>query len=104
MKCSHTHPTRKTTSTLLFPVALLATLVLAAATLPAQEQSTSTSVETAPPSIPGVSQVRIVRLSQVNGPVQLDRGNGKPETAFVNLPIIAGERLQTEDGPRRSRV
>jgi hypothetical protein len=46
-----------------------------------------------------VSQVRIVRLSQAEGQVQLDRGTAqKYEPAFVNLPIVAGERLRTQDG------
>jgi hypothetical protein len=54
-----------------------------------------------------VSQVRIVRLSQVKGQVQLDRGNGRDndrgkdqkfEEAFLNLPIVAGERLRTQVG------
>jgi FecR protein len=43
--------------------------------------------------------VRIVRLSQVNGEVQLDRQTGKGfEAAFANLPIIQGGRLRTGDG------
>ena len=46
-----------------------------------------------------VSQIRIVRLSQVRGEVQLDRKTGqKFEAAFTNLPIIAGEQLRTEQG------
>ncbi len=47
-------------------------------------------------STPGV---RIVRLSQVNGEVQLDRQTGRGfEAAFPNLPIIQGGRLRTGDG------
>jgi hypothetical protein len=46
-----------------------------------------------------VSQIRIVRLSQVRGQVQLDRITGqKFEAAFTNLPIIAGEQLRTQQG------
>jgi len=46
-----------------------------------------------------VSQIRIVRLSQVRGDVQLDRKTGQRfETAFPNLPIIAGEQLRTQQG------
>jgi ferric-dicitrate binding protein FerR (iron transport regulator) len=46
-----------------------------------------------------VSQIRIVRLSQVRGEVQLDRSTGlKFEPAFTNLPIIRGERLRTQLG------
>jgi hypothetical protein len=43
--------------------------------------------------------VRIVRLSQVNGEVQLDRQTGRGfEAAFPNLPIIQGGRLRTGNG------
>jgi hypothetical protein len=43
--------------------------------------------------------VRIVRLSQVNGDVQLDRQTGHGfEAAFANLPITQGGRLRTGDG------
>jgi hypothetical protein len=43
--------------------------------------------------------VRIVRLSQVNGEVQLDRQTGRGfEAAFANLPIIQGGRLRTGNG------
>jgi hypothetical protein len=45
------------------------------------------------------SQIRIVRLSQVHGQVQLDRNTGlRFEPAFPNLPIVAGEHLRTQDG------
>jgi FecR protein len=47
----------------------------------------------------GVSSVRIVRLSQVNGQVQLDRKTDRGfEAAFANLPIVQNQRLQTHDG------
>jgi FecR protein len=53
-----------------------------------------TSLQTA--ASPGV---RIVRLSQVNGEVQLDRETGRGfEAAFANLPIIQGGRLRTGNG------
>ncbi len=40
-----------------------------------------------------------MRLSQVNGEVQLDRQTGRGfEAAFPNLPIIQGGRLRTGDG------
>jgi hypothetical protein len=46
-----------------------------------------------------VSQVRIVRLSQVAGQVYLDRGTEQRfEQAFVNLPIVAQSSLLTRDG------
>jgi FecR protein len=43
--------------------------------------------------------VRIVRLSEVNGTVLMDRGNAQAfEPAFANLPIVQGARLRTDDG------
>jgi hypothetical protein len=53
------------------------------------------------PSAPvsGHSKIRIVRLSEVKGEVQLDRQTGKGfEVAMANLPVIEGERLQTGNG------
>jgi hypothetical protein len=45
------------------------------------------------------SKVRIVRLSEVKGEVQLDRLTGKGfEPAMANLPVIEGARLKTGDG------
>ncbi len=42
------------------------------------------------------SQVRIVRLSYVEGDVQLDRNTGEGFTkAFLNLPIVEGARVST---------
>jgi hypothetical protein len=42
------------------------------------------------------SQVRIVRLSSVDGDVQIDRDTGAGwEKAFLNLPITQGVKLQT---------
>ena len=55
----------------------------------------------AQPSAPASShsKVRIVRLSEVKGEVQLDRQTGKGfESAMTNLPVIEGERLQTANG------
>lgn len=48
---------------------------------------------------PGGSQVRIVRLSQVHGAVQMDRNTGQGyEVAFANIPVIAGAKLRTQEG------
>jgi len=49
-----------------------------------------------PALLPGDSHVRFVRLSYVEGDVQIDRnaGNGF-EKAILNLPVIQGVRLQT---------
>ena len=44
------------------------------------------------------SHVRIVRLSSVEGKVQMDRGvGGGPERAILNAPIVEGTRLVTGD-------
>jgi FecR protein len=42
------------------------------------------------------SQARIVRLSQVDGDVQIDRNTGQGyEKAFINLPVTQGAKLRT---------
>jgi hypothetical protein len=42
------------------------------------------------------SQARIVRLSQVDGDVQIDRNTGQGyEKAFLNLPVTQGTKLRT---------
>jgi hypothetical protein len=47
------------------------------------------------------SQVRIVRLSSVDGDVQVDRNTGQGfEKAFLNLPITQGVKLQTGNDGR----
>src|ERR1700693_781823 len=47
------------------------------------------------------SQARIVRLSQVDGVVQIDRNTGQGyEKAFVNLPITQGTNLRAGDDAR----
>ena len=48
---------------------------------------------------PAVSKVRIVRLSEVKGQVEMDRGVGRGfEPAIANLPIVENCRLQTGNG------
>jgi ferric-dicitrate binding protein FerR (iron transport regulator) len=48
---------------------------------------------------PGDSHVRIVRMSQVQGHIGLDRGTGEVERTMQNMPIVEGSRLATgEDG------
>jgi len=72
-------------------------LLFLAATLPAQTPSAQTTDQAAPPS--GVSKVRIVRLSEVKGEVQLDRDTGRGfEPASANLPIVEHSRLRTATG------
>ncbi|MGZ4826516.1 MAG: DUF6600 domain-containing protein [Terriglobales bacterium] len=47
------------------------------------------------------SQVRIVRLSLVDGPVQVDRGGGEGfQKAIMNMPITQGMKLSTQDEGR----
>ena len=56
---------------------------------PAQDSTTSVSV----------SQVRIVRLSQIREKVELDRNIGKGfEPTITNMPIVQGSRLRTKQG------
>jgi len=69
----------------------LSTLWFAAA-LPAQTAETRTTSDNA-------SKVRIVRLSEVKGDVQMDRAIGRGmENAIANLPIVEQTRLQTAAG------
>src|SRR5437899_5570034 len=47
------------------------------------------------------SQVRIVRLSQVDGGVQADRNTGQGfEKAFLNMPVTQGMKLRTNTDGR----
>src|SRR4030081_1452042 len=47
------------------------------------------------------SQARIVRLSYVEGDVQIDRGDGHGfNRAFLNMPVIEGARLWTRNDGR----
>src|SRR5436305_12904153 len=47
------------------------------------------------------SQVRIVRLSDVQGSVQINKNTGMGfENAFVNLPVTQGVQLRTNDRGR----
>jgi hypothetical protein len=47
------------------------------------------------------SQVRIVRLSNVEGAVQVDRNTGQGlEKAFLNMPIVQGMKLATKESGR----
>ena len=68
--------------------------------LPALLLASMVSAQTARPAEPAaVSKVRIVRLSQVKGEVQLDRANGRGyEPAITNLPVVESSRLETANG------
>lgn len=68
--------------------------LLLAVTLSAQSSDDTTSAQPA-----GVSKVRIVRLSQVKGAVQMDRGIDRGlEPAIANLPVVEKSTLQTGTG------
>lgn len=68
-------------------------LFLLAAALPARAADDAT-VPAA-----GVSKIRIVRLSEVKGDVQMDRDTGRGfEPAMANMPIVEKARLRTDQG------
>src|SRR5579864_9235961 len=51
------------------------------------------------------SQVRIVRLSDLNGDVLIDRGAGQGfERALLNMPIVQGTKLWTKGADARAEV
>jgi hypothetical protein len=76
----------------------IAALIMEFAAFSGHPQQTSSPVKH-PQATAEHSKVRIVRLSEVKGDVILDRNPGKGfETAFSNLPIIEGSRLQTGVG------
>jgi hypothetical protein len=71
---------------------------VAPATAASSNDAVATSAETSAP-VSTNSKVRIVRLSEVKGAVQLDRLTGKGfEAAMANLPVTEGARLKTGDG------
>ncbi|MGC2400172.1 MAG: DUF6600 domain-containing protein [Acidobacteriaceae bacterium] len=71
---------------------------VAPATAASTESATNSTSEPATPPAAN-SKVRIVRLSEVKGEVQLDRLTGKGlEAAMANLPVIEGSRLKTGNG------
>jgi FecR protein len=62
-------------------------------------EATAAASSVSSPTVSANSKVRIVRLSEVKGQVQLDRLIGKGfEPAMANLPVIEGARLKTDDG------
>ena len=63
----------------------------------AQEAVTTVAIDNG--ALPGDSHVRIVRLSEVQGKLALDRKTGLGfEQTMPNMPIVEGEKLKTEDG------
>ena len=75
-----------------------ALLAAAASLLILPTTLSSQTTDAAAPSS-GVSKVRIVRLSEVKGQVQLDRNNGRGfEPGITNLPIVENSKLKTGEG------
>jgi hypothetical protein len=61
--------------------------------------ATALSAQTAAPAPQKMSRVRIVRLSEVRGAVQMDRRTGQGfEPAIANLPVVEQTVLRTEAG------
>ena len=92
---------RSSTYFALFPFALCVTVFAQTPTAQSSGSTTAQPIE-APASVAseaGLSDVRIVRLSQVRGKVQIDRHIGRSyEDAFANIPITGGARLRTDVG------
>jgi ferric-dicitrate binding protein FerR (iron transport regulator) len=66
---------------------------------PPAESSTAAPADAAAPATAGVSKIRIVRLSDVKGVVQLDRNIGRGfEPVMANMPIVEKARLRTDQG------
>ena len=66
---------------------------------PATAASSDDATVTSQAPVSANSKVRIVRLSEVKGEVQLDRKTGKGfESAMANLPVTEGDRLKTGNG------
>jgi FecR protein len=74
---------------------------VASETTTASDNASATDTASSQPStaVSSHSKIRIVRVSEAKGEVQLDRQTGKGfESAMANLPVIEGERLQTGNG------
>jgi hypothetical protein len=70
-------------------------------TTPVSDPASSDAVASPQPAatVSANSKVRIVRLSEVKGAVQMDRQTGKGfEAAMANLPVVEGSKLKTADG------
>jgi FecR protein len=96
--------TKSAISTAALSVLLLGGLASRAqeAITPATEPATSDNASASPQpaaTVSANSKVRIVRLSEVKGEVQMDRQTGKGfEGAMANLPVVEGSKLKTVDG------
>jgi hypothetical protein len=66
---------------------------------PAAQEPSAESTASQETLSPAVSQVRIVRLSQVQGQVGLERIADRGfEPTFTNLPVVQGAKLRTQRG------
>jgi hypothetical protein len=66
---------------------------------PQPQPQTQTQPQAQPQTQPTLSKVRIVRVSEVRGAAQLDRGVGDGyESAITNMPVVQQNRLKTEMG------
>jgi hypothetical protein len=69
------------------------------ATAAASDDAGTTASSQTAPAASGYSKIRIVRLSEVKGEVQLDRNIGRGfESPMTNLPITEGVKLKTGEG------
>ena len=69
------------------------------ATASGSDDASATASSQTSPAASGYSKVRIVRLSEVKGEVQLDRNVGRGfESPMTNLPITEGVKLKTGNG------
>jgi predicted secreted protein len=71
------------------------------ATTPAAAPAGDNAAASPQPAAPASSnsKVRIVRLSEIKGEVQVDRQTGKGyESAMPNLPVVEGSKLKTGNG------
>ncbi|MGC2636337.1 MAG: DUF6600 domain-containing protein [Acidobacteriaceae bacterium] len=77
--------------------ASILSLIFATTALPAQTSLSAPSADVS--SASGLSKVRIVRLSEARGAVQMDRGTGRGfEAAMQNLPIVEASQVETGIG------
>src|ERR1700679_2712764 len=82
------------------PIATLLALALSSPAILPQASATPPQTATQPTvATAATSEVRIVRLSQTRGKVQMDRNTGNGfEAAFPNLPVTQGAKLRTGNG------
>jgi FecR protein len=95
--------TLATTAAALLAMMLVGTAMEAQQTTAAAQTSSSDGAApeaiSQPSSELANSKVRIVRLSEVKGAVELDRNTGRGfESAMANLPIVEGARLRSDTG------